>query len=182
MAPLIHRTVDRCCSMMYFVILNIRRTPPAIPSPHPHPTPPRYTAHRTVAETHRRCSVMSVLIEHRQDTACCAPLIHRTVTCQVTSKVFNDVCSDWTYTGHRLLCSLLTTMLISSIVIESRSQTSSPFQPDSRPLPRSTIWRERYLRSNDSFNFSLGLIKYIVIVLPSVLLSVWTLSLRTFCQ
>ena len=63
--------------------------------------------------------------------------------CRVTSVVFRSACSDWTYTGHHLLCPLLTTVLA-----KSRSQTEWASPTESRPPLRPsnnpsmwTLWR-----------------------------------------
>ena len=53
-------------------------------------------------------------------------------SCWVTSVVFSSACSDWTYTGHHLLCPLLMTMSA-----KSRSQTewASPQRADRHYVP-----------------------------------------------
>ena len=62
--------------------------------------------------------------------------------CWVTSMVFSSACSDWTYTGHHLLCPLLMTMLT-----KLRSQIEW-VSPQSRPpLHQSScvaLWHWRF--------------------------------------
>ena len=52
--------------------------------------------------------------------------------CWVTSVVFSSACSDWTYTGHHLLCPLLTTMLAK---LRSQTEWASPERADRCYIP-----------------------------------------------
>ena len=62
--------------------------------------------------------------------------------CWVTSVMFSNACSDGTFTGHHLLCPLLTTMLArsrSQIEWESPTESRLPLRPSTNPMW--TLWR-----------------------------------------
>ena len=94
-------------------------------SRHPSPpaTPRAHSASRPRPQRSTGSDVRSLVGCHPKETLHC---------CWVTSVVFSSACSDSTYTGHHLLCPLLTTMLA-----KSRSQTewASPQRVDHRYVP-----------------------------------------------
>ena len=111
-----------CCPI---ICADLRGTAPAplVPAFPPSATPRAYSALQPRPQRSTGGDVKSLVGCHPKETLHC---------CWVTSVVFSSACSDSTYTGHHLLCPLLTTVLAKS---QSQTEWASLQRADRRYVP-----------------------------------------------